>query len=133
MSNCIPTVTARTEFINAVEARGNRIAYGNPVTLQLDIDGGTTPFGHALDMIRKFRTHLNITGATWKVSKTPGHKHVYVNLGTAMAREDRIFWQVVLGSDPVREALNMLWIHGLNEGECFLEDVNGPFHEITIK
>lgn len=116
-----PTPGAREETLRRAEAAGYVVVYGNPVTLQLDLDSENAR-KTSMEMIERFSAHLKVSGVNWLESHTPEHFHVYVSLEEPLPREDRLLWQVALGSDPVRGVLDWLWMRAGHEEECFLVD-----------
>lgn len=118
-----PTEEDRETAILNAELKGRTIVYGEPYTLQLDIDS-EEQHAKARELIQRFRGHIGVKAVEYTVSKS-GHWHFYVRLSTPMPRAERLFWQAALGSDRVREALNWLWMADGNEGECFLIELRG--------
>ncbi len=113
-----PTPKSReTALDNAISA-GHLIMYGNAFTLLLDIDSDAA-LAVALDQLERFRLRLGIINVT--MTRSPGDNvHLYARLMRAMGRRERLFWQVALGSDPIRGALDWLWAEGGHPEECFL-------------
>ena len=79
----------------------------DPQTLQIDIDSEEAydTFKRIFGLIQQY---IEFTLVVVKKSKTSGHKHITLRMGKTMPAYERILLQSVLGSDPMREALNYL-------------------------
>lgn len=123
-----PTPKSReTAIDNAIEA-GHRVIYGDAYTLLLDLDSDAA-LAVALDQLERFRLRLGVNHID--MTRSPGDNvHLYVRLLAPMDRRERLFWQVALGSDCIRGALDWLWMQGGNYEECFLVELGGA--EMTV-
>lgn len=113
-----PHMDQRKRAIEEAEAKGFHVVYGNPTTLQLDLDTEAC-YNQALARLMYWKRHISVW--SWNVTRSKSNLwHIYAYLEVPMAREDRLFWQTQLGSDSKREALNWLWFRAGNPEECFL-------------
>ncbi len=119
-----PTPDARKAAIAEAARAGHHLVMGHSTLLQIDIDYGSA-FATTVELIRQFRHHIGAVHAYSTRSKS-GNLHVFVQLAEPMRRQDRLFWQAVFGSDPVREALNWLWMRAGHRSECFLVETSDP-------
>jgi hypothetical protein len=103
-----PTQATRDRAIRNARAQGLFVRVSNPYTLQLDLDSSEA-LQHAKDTINKFRDYLTVCEEKVRNSKTAGHFHVILTMRASRPLKDRIFWQTILGSDPMREARNFEW------------------------
>lgn len=108
MENYTDTKT-RPQMEKIAKAEGCKAVFATETILQMDLDGPdgikrfTRLYEIALD--QGFLTDSVISGL-WR-SKSGQGWHVEVRLAELMCHEDRIFWQALLGSDEVREILNL--------------------------
>ena len=131
MSDFNPTPAAREAVLLKAEKEGHSVVYGDSRVLQLDLDSQAA-YEYAIFHVRKFRHSIDAKRMDYTVSKS-GNLHIYVELNKPMLRPYRIFWQGVLGSDRVREALNWLWYQACEDGECFLvETKESKLIEISL-
>ncbi len=118
-----PTPKARETAIDNAISAGHLVMYGDAYTLLLDIDSDAA-LAIALDQLERFRLRLGIIHVT--MTRSPGDNvHLYVRLMKPMDRRERLFWQVALGSDCIRGALDWLWMQGGHPEECFLVELGG--------
>jgi len=98
--------------------RGYKCRFGAPRVLQLDIDSESA-LQHCVEQIRKFEHALSIKSME-RTTSSHGNTHLYLFLDRPLSRENRLFWQVALGGDPVKGALDWMWFQAAREEECFL-------------
>jgi hypothetical protein len=91
----------------------------NELFVDIDSDDALKVFEANFPLFEKLHP---VTGLRKTPSKTPGHFHIIVTLKADLPSaggnqryqdESRIYWQLLLGSDPMRE---MLALHHLREG-----------------
>ena len=119
MSGGNPTPEKRSKAVTTALGDGHFVVYGDPFTLQLDIDSKGAYLG-AKALVIRFRERLSITRLEATQSKSKDHWHFYVRMSKPLCRADRLFWQVALGSDPVRGALDWVWMQDGHPEDCFL-------------
>lgn len=122
-----PTPEARAASLDAARQAGHVVIFGEPKTLQLDLDSKTAE-AHATFMLAKFAEHLGVI-VVHRSTSPGGNAHFYVRLAAEVCRADRLFWQAALGSDPTREALNWLWMSDGHMAECFL--IETEFYDLV--
>lgn len=89
--------------------RGQVVVLPLPNQLQLDLDSH-----EALQVCFQRCNDFGIQSpwVAMEPSKTPGHYHVTITFPARVFTEaERIAYQFALGSDPVRERLNMMRLH----------------------
>jgi hypothetical protein len=88
------------------------VVVATPYTIQIDIDSKELPETfHRLLGILEERTGSWIDYSV-STSKS-GNKHVILTLPNSMDVYDRIAWQAIFGSDPIREAVHLVSVmHG---------------------
>lgn len=93
----------RDEYYAALNAaaKGLPILEGTDNTLLIDLD---TPITRVLfeERLHALKERLAVTRVQYARSRG-GHFHAVVTLRIPVHAEDRIFWQLALGSDPVHE------------------------------
>lgn len=89
--------------------RGQRIEVAKPDTLQLDIDGPEAyeRFEEQLAIWNNCPTLPALGRIVERNSRTPGNKHITIELPTEYDVEYRIMLQALLGSDLKRELLSL--------------------------
>lgn len=105
----------RQAVIDKAFELGLEVVYGNARTLQIDIDS-KEQYEHFRAMIRKFQhdrkfeSHvIDIVNVTARKSAKRGNMHIYVHLAREISHPvERYLLQSWLGSDPVREVLNVM-------------------------
>ena len=106
-------IESRQQYVDRVKKEGFTIYYPEPNELLLDIDSEEN-FNHFKEMFNRFNDELpyDLMWLRRKVydSKTPGHKHISVKFPWNLTDHERILYQVLLGSDPVREMLSVFRI-----------------------
>ena len=108
----------REQAITEAKGAGLVVVFGDPSTLQLDIDS-EEDFRYAKAALKSFRDILKFSNVTVTISKG-GRKHLYVNLKTPIPdRATRYALQAFLGSDRKREFLNWDYQRQYYTGECF--------------
>jgi hypothetical protein len=118
----------RASAIKEAECRKQEVVYGTDDTLQLDLDSDDA-VGEAIDRIQSFYHEINCY-KVYRTSSFNGNTHIHIKMSKPMTRSDRFFWQGVLGSDPIREALN--WMNK-DLFECFLfENENVIYEDLWI-
>jgi len=122
-----PTPDREARSVAEIEARGNVVVRSDDRTLQLDLDS-PEDLQKACKLIHQLHRNIFFEKITRTISKS-GNSHIYIELAKPMERIERIAWQACLGSDRVREALNLLWVLSGYEEECFLEELPGAKHE----
>jgi hypothetical protein len=110
-----------TQNIRKVLQAGNHVFFGHNHVLQLDLDH-ETEFEESKRRISKLKYNLSIASMYYTRSKS-NNWHIYINLLHPMELRSRVYFQALLGSDPVREYLNGKRVEARN-GECFLEEVS---------
>lgn len=97
--------------------RGQRIEVAPTDTLQLDIDGpdAYTKFGEMLELYQSCDTLPALGKIIERDSRTPGNKHITIELPTEYPIETRIMLQALLGSDLKRELLALASHHNGHE------------------
>lgn len=95
-------------------SKGLSIAVADDHTLQLDHDTAAqrAQFEWMLPYVRRF-LDVDITSETQSRSgEDEHHKHVYLRVAQALTPAERIALQTILGSDPMREWLNLVRVWG---------------------
>lgn len=101
----------RDRAIATARREGLEVHYAGPQVLHLDLDT-TAQHDQAMRQLEEFGARLEVRRAVETVS--PGaNRHLYVYLRRPMGRRDRLFWQAVLGTDPLKAALDWLWERSL--------------------
>lgn len=111
------------QYANSIEryrAAGYEVRVADNYQIQLDLDSYEA-LQEATARLEEWERELEYTHLEYRVSKS-GHSHIYVHLPRPMDREERLFWQVALGSDARRETLNYLEFKA-GIGECYLVEV----------
>jgi hypothetical protein len=107
----------RTALAEA-EREGLVVVYGDPYTIQLDLDSAEA-FEEAQRRIVFARELLGIEDMRFTRSRS-GNWHVYLSLSEPLDRKDRLLLAGVLGSDFKRTVLDWRWAIELNAEDCFL-------------
>lgn len=123
-----PTLESTARSIAKATEEGLIVVYADDCSLLLDIDSAGAR-EHALEMIGKFAGSFKLARVEETRSKS-GNWHLYVRLSEPMERQDRMFWQAALGSDPVRAALDWIWFREGYQIECFLYEKPGATYEV---
>ena len=121
------TEAKRADVINKAAKSGNRIVYTDHTTLQLDIDSDAD-FQKTNVLLKRLRYVLDYKSLSYCPSKSHNHFHIYVTLKTPMPKKERMLLQGLLGSDPIREALN--WQY---DGEGFFVELGKEDKRITLE
>lgn len=89
--------------------RGAVIEPSTPRTLQIDIDGPEAyeRFGDLLDLYCSCPTLPRLGMIVERESRTPGNKHITIELDGDLPVQTRILLQALLGSDLKREMLSL--------------------------
>ncbi len=127
----------RNEVIAHALQDGLTVEYGRDGMFQLDIDS-PEQLEKTKGLIVRLQKLLGIERATVTRSRSGNwHVHVYLDESSeafnAMSRRERVLLQAVLGSDPVRAALDWAWavvdedLGG--EAECFLITQRAVFED----
>lgn len=97
----------REVFLEQVENQGFIIVKPLENQLLLDLDTSERQQDFFDNFERLSYEYPGATRETYK-SKTPGHLHAIVNLPFNLNNNfERIAWQAILGSDPIREMMNL--------------------------
>jgi hypothetical protein len=84
--------------------------------LQVDIDSEEADAKFCKNL-PKFEDHIaEVIGWEKRPSRSEGHYHIYVQLREPVTNEQRITYQLFLGSDPTREILS------------HIREINGDLH-----
>jgi hypothetical protein len=89
--------------------RGQSIEVAKPDVLQIDIDGpeAYARFEEQLEIYENCETLPALGKIVERDSRTPGHKHITIELPTEYSIEQRVMLQALLGSDLKRELLSL--------------------------
>ena len=109
----------RTAAIDDAFKNGLKIVDADAFTLQLDLDSLSTFEVFVYRRLPSLISFIAIKRVYWTESKS-GNRHVYIELPTAMPVEERIALQASLGSDPVREFLNLMRVKAGTEHPILL-------------
>jgi hypothetical protein len=91
----------------AAEANGFEVIFANPHLLLLDLDT-EEDFARFVKVYKRAKTLFGLENLQWWPSKSgPPHRHVSITIAFALSVEERIALQAALGSDPLREILNL--------------------------
>lgn len=112
--------------VKAARDAGKVVNFGHDQCLLLDLDSEADA-RRCHEQLIKFHKLLGLALVRITKSKTEGHYHFYIDLKRPMAREDRLFWQAALGSDPTRAGLDWTWMREGFKEECFL--IEDPKHQ----
>ena len=85
----------RANNLNICEPKNNELF------IDLDSSEAVENFFYKRDMINNFLEHPVYTEIS--VSKTPGHYHAKIEWPEDVTSAERLFLQLLLGSDPIRE------------------------------
>lgn len=103
------------------------IVLPNPNQLQIDYDSPTLPeqFHKALDLLTQAYCKLH-QSLFYTVRKSRhGNLHVTIDLPNELQPQLRIAWQVIFGSDPMREGLSLMsTIRGIKNPILLIERRN---------
>jgi hypothetical protein len=93
--------------------RGQSIEVAPPNVLQIDIDGPESyeRFSEQLEIYQSCPTLPPLGKIVERDSRTPGHKHITIELDTEYTVEQRIMLQAILGSDLKRELLSLASVY----------------------
>lgn len=102
--------------------RGQVIEPSTPRLLQIDIDGPEAyeRFEMLLEMWEGCPTLPRLGTIVERDSRTPGNKHITIELDTDFSVSDRILFQALLGSDLKRELLSLASLRNGHENPIVL-------------
>lgn len=92
------------------EERGCEVVFADDYTLQLDLDTDEAydHFVFAFERLEEEEVLQSVAGwQEWR-SRSGKGRHVQIALADPMPLEQRIMVQALLGSDPMRETLNLI-------------------------
>jgi hypothetical protein len=116
----------RTHAYKEAERHGLDVVEADDYTLQLDMDRDEA-FQMFIDFdLGRLISFLYVERVWWTESRG-GNKHVYIRLTAPRTLPERIALQASLGSDPVREFLNLMrYNNGSEKPVLFFEKPNAP-------
>lgn len=113
------------------EANGCEVVYGGSNHLLLDYDGdGLSLWAENKPRLERI---AKVVREEWWSSKShmPGHLHARITLDKELTVPERSALQACLGSDPVREIINLTrWKHGVAEPVRLFRPKDA---EVTVK
>ena len=105
----------RETYLNRIEAEGYKVVIPKGHELQIDLDGPDAYAAHE-SRYADFLRLIAEFGLGWEPKRVmtgsksglPGHSHVTITLygHERLGKHERIMWQAILGSDPMREMLS---------------------------
>lgn len=110
----------------------------NDFTIQLDLDMNEEQAIGVVDKWCPLLRRRTVLGLKWAhyVSKGGKNTHVIFSLPDAMPLFERIAWQALMGSDPMREALNLIGINNgvKNQAVLFMPKDRSSleFHDVPV-
>lgn len=113
----------RDAYIARIEAEGFKVVFPKDSELFIDIDTNEQYqiFKRQFDLLWNSGIYLNKVYD--KPSKSgPPHRHIIVSVGAPINDKERILFQSLLCSDPVRDALSYIrWVNGIENPILFVE------------
>lgn len=107
-------------------AQGLVPVFADDNTLLVDIDS-QADFGAISVRLALCQKPVQFMRVSYTLSKSK-HWHVYVTLASPLTAPERYLLQSILGSDPIREALNYRTFKQTGVDECVLFELPGATH-----
>ena len=98
------------EAVKKADRLGKIIVKPGDNELLLDIDSAEQYKTYKDRMEELSKLHKVVRIKEIPSSEKSGHRHIYISLVCGMEDEERIFLQLFLGSDPIREYLSLCLI-----------------------